>query len=137
MLIGELAATAHLSSQAIRFYERKGLLPRAERAANGYRHYDEAAVARLRFIQAAQAAGLTLAEVASVIELRADGTSPCTHVAALIDRKLDEVRDRIRALSSLKAELEAISRRGRALDPADCADEDVCHILLRGARRAG
>jgi len=41
MLIGELADVAGVTSQAVRFYERKGLLPDAERGSNGYRTYDE------------------------------------------------------------------------------------------------
>lgn len=59
MLIGELANAVGLPSQTIRFYERKGLLPAPERGVNGYRTYDESTLARLRFVQTAQAAGLT------------------------------------------------------------------------------
>ena len=58
MLIGELADIAGVTCQTVRFYERRGLLPDAERGANGYRVYDEAMLARLRFINVAQAAGL-------------------------------------------------------------------------------
>ena len=83
MLIGELADAVGVTSQAIRFYERKGLLPDAERGANGYRVYDESTLARLRFIDVAQAAGLTLSEIRSIIDLRDDGTVPCAHVATL------------------------------------------------------
>ena len=56
MLIGELADIAGVTCQTVRFYERRGLLPDAERGANGYRVYDEAMLARLRFINVAQAA---------------------------------------------------------------------------------
>ena len=81
MLIGDLANAAGLPSQTIRFYERKGLLPAPERGANGYRTYDESTLARLRFVQTAQAAGLTLAEIGTIIDLRDDGNVPCAHVA--------------------------------------------------------
>lgn len=129
MLIGELADAAGVTSQAIRFYERKGLLPNAERGANGYRVYDESTLTRLRFVNVAQTAGLTLSEIGSIIDLRDDGTVPCAHVTALIDTKLDDVRTRIRHLSALQAELEALLEHSRQLDPADCADDDICHIL--------
>lgn len=65
MLIGEIAESAGLPSQTIRFYEREGLLPPARRGANGYRVYGETTLNRLDFIRAAQSAGLTLAEIRS------------------------------------------------------------------------
>ena len=131
MLIGELADTVGLPSQTIRFYERRGLLPEPVRGANGYRIYDESTLTRLNFIHTAQAAGLTLAEIGSIIDLRDDGNVPCTHVASLIDSKLVEVRTRIRSLAVLEAELEEVIERSHRLDPADCTDADICHILTR------
>lgn len=129
MLIGALADTAGLTSQTIRFYERKGLLPDAVRGVNGYRTYDESALARLRFISAAQAAGLTLAEIRSIIDLRDDGTAPCTHVAALLDTRLRDVQARIRRLAALQTDLEALLERSHRLNPADCATDGICHVL--------
>lgn len=129
MLIGELADAASLPSQTIRFYERKGLLPEPERGANGYRTYDPSMLTRLNFVQTAQAAGLTLAEIASIIDLRDDGTVPCAHVASLIDRKLANVRARIKDLAVLETELESLIDRSHRLNPADCTDADICHIL--------
>lgn len=129
MLIGELADVVGLASQTIRFYERRGLLPAPERSANGYRNYDEATLARLQFVQTAQAAGLTLAEIGSIIDLRHEGNVPCAHVATLIDNKIADVRARIRDLVVLEAELDVLMERSRRLDPADCTDVDICHIL--------
>lgn len=129
MLIGELADTVGLPSQTIRFYERRGLLPEPERGANGYRIYDESTLTRLNFVRTAQAAGLTLAEIGRIIDLRADGNVPCTHVASLIDSKLADVRARISDLTILEAELKDLIERGLRLDPADCTDADICHIL--------
>lgn len=129
MLIGELGDAAGLPTQTIRFYERRGLLPDPERGTNGYRKYDDSTLTRLHFISAAQAAGLTLAEIGSIVELRDDGTVPCTHVAGLVENKLAAVRARIRNLAALEAEVEALVERSRRLNPADCTDADVCHIL--------
>ena len=94
MLIGQLADTLGIPTRTVRFYERKGLLPDPERAENGYRVYDNTTLARLRFIRTAQAAGLTLAEIASIIGVRDDGTTPCSHVDSLLETKLTEVRQR-------------------------------------------
>ncbi len=129
MLIGELADAVGLPSQTIRFYERKGLLPSPDRSDNGYRTYEQTAVARLRFIRAGQAAGLTLAQIRSIVQLRDHGSNPCAHVARLLDDKLLEVHARIRELAALETELEQVRARGHRLDPADCTDADICHIL--------
>lgn len=129
MLIGELADAVGLPSQTIRFYERKGLLPSPDRSDNGYRTYEQTAVARLRFIRAGQAAGLTLAQIRSIVQLRDHGNNPCAHVARLLDDKLLEVHARIRELAALETELEQLRERGHRLDPADCTDADICHIL--------
>jgi len=129
MLIGELADAAGLPSQTIRFYERKGLLPAPARGANGYRTYDASTLTRLHFVQTAQAAGLTLAEIGSIIGLRDDGNVPCAHAATLIHNKIDEVRGRIRDFAALEVELDVLIERSHRLDPADCTDADICHIL--------
>lgn len=132
MLIGELADTVGLPTQTIRFYERTRLMPAPLRGPNRYRRYDESAVHRLRFIRNAQAAGLTLAEIGSVIHLRDEGDAPCTHVQTLIEGKLADVRERRRELAALEAELEDLAARSRRLDPADCTGADICHILAAG-----
>lgn len=129
MRIGELAESAGVSSQTIRFYERQGLLAEPARGANGYRVYEESAATRLRFIAMAQAAGLTLSQIRSILDLRDQGTTPCQHVTTLLDTKLADVRTRIRNLLTLQAELEALLQRSQLLDPGHCADQDICHIL--------
>ena len=104
--IGELARRAGVTAKAIRFYERKGLLPTATRAANRYRLYGEDTAEVLRFIKQATGLGLTLAEIKDILVIRQGGRPPCRHVHQLLrdkavelDRKLKDlvdVRERIR-----------------------------------------
>lgn len=129
MKIGELATACSLPTQTIRYYERRGLLPPAERRPNGYRSYDGSAVDRIQFIQRAQAAGLTLAEITGVIKVRADGTAPCEHVNELLNDKLAEIDDRIRELQQLRGDLIELLDRSSRLDPTDCRADEICHIL--------
>jgi MerR family transcriptional regulator, copper efflux regulator len=130
MRIGELAAASGLTTKTIRFYEQVGLLAPPPRTPAGYRDYPEAALPRLRFIRTAQAAGLTLAEIAGILAIRDSGESPCTHVTALIHTHLADIRQRIRELRAAQAELETLAHRAAALDPADCTDAGaVCRIL--------
>lgn len=129
MRIGELATVSGHPTRTIRFYETRGLLPEPTRTTNGYRVYTTADGDRLDFIRNAQSAGLTLAEIASIIRLRDDGTTPCRHVNELLDAKLVDVQERIAQLNELRTELNQLIRRGRSLDPDDCTVNDICHIL--------
>ena len=129
MRIGELATLSGHPTRTIRFYETRGLLPEPTRTANGYRAYNEADRDRLEFIRNAQTAGLTLAEIASIIHLRDQGSIPCGHVNELLDTKLADVQQRLDQLTALRAELRQLVDRGRALDPDDCTVDDICHIL--------
>ena len=129
MLIGELADRVGVPSQTIRFYERRGLLPAPARAANGYRSYDASAAARVRFIRAGQSAGLSLVQIHSILDLRDHGQAPCAHVAQLIEQRAADVRRRIAELTALQHELDQLRERSRRLDPGDCSDADICHIL--------
>lgn len=131
MKIGELATACSVPTQTIRYYERRGLLPPAARTPNGYRSYDASAIGRIQFIQRAQAAGLTLAEITGVIQVRSDGTAPCEHVDGLLHDKLADVDDRIGELQHLRGDLIELLDRSARLDPADCGPDEVCHILNR------
>src|SRR5450830_86088 len=60
MKISELAEQTGLTTSAIRFYERSGLLPSPERGSNGYRSYSEIDVQRVYVIRIAQSLGFPL-----------------------------------------------------------------------------
>ncbi|MDH3725000.1 MAG: heavy metal-responsive transcriptional regulator [Thermoleophilia bacterium] len=129
MRIGELAEAVNLPTRTIRYYERRGLLAEPQRASNGYRVYDQQTMDRTRFICRAQAAGFTLAEIRSIIDIWAEGASPCSHVAELLEAKLDDVRQRRRQLAAVERVLKELIERGRSFDPADCRDEEICGML--------
>jgi len=129
MRIGELAVAAGLPTKTIRYYETIGVLAPPSRTPSGYRAYDRNAIDRLRFVRAAQAVGLTLGEIRSIVALRDRGETPCAHVMDLITARAAEVDQRITELQRLRADLETLARRARQLDPADCDPAHVCHLI--------
>jgi MerR family mercuric resistance operon transcriptional regulator len=131
MRIGEVAEAVGVPTATIRFYERKGLLPQPHRGPNGYREYDDSTLTTLAFIRNAQAAGLTLVEIATILDLRREGATPCGHVQDLLAAKLLDVQERQRELATLEAELGHLISLSRRLDPADCSDEAICHIIAQ------
>lgn len=124
---------ADVSTQTIRFYERRGLLSRPQREGNGYREYDASVLPRIAFIRSGQAAGLTLVEIASILDLRRDGTVPCAHVHALLLTKREDLQRRKREIAALEAELDILISRSDRLDPAHCTDTEICHIIAPNA----
>ena len=99
--IGELAAASGLTRDALRYYERQGLLPRSRRTSGGFREYDGAAVDRIRFIKRAQAHGLTLREIRDLVSHQSDaGRTRCRHVRDLLARKLMQMEARRQELDA-------------------------------------
>jgi DNA-binding transcriptional MerR regulator len=135
MRIGVLAAQAGLTTKTIRFYEDAGLLPEPPRTSAGYRDYPAEATVRLAFVREAQAAGLTLAEIRSVLAIRDGGQAPCQHVSDLINQHLTQVEQRLAELTRARADLRDLKRRAAATSPADCAKDEVCSILTTAPRR--
>ena len=74
MRIGELARRSGFAPTALRYYEKAGLLPQLARTLSGYRDFDGDTLPRLAFIRAAQAIGLSVAEIREVIGIRDRGT---------------------------------------------------------------
>ena len=135
MRIGEVARGSGLSPTTIRYYEEIGLVPKPSRAANGYRDYEPEAVERLRFISDAQDSGLTLAEIASILELRAQGEETCHHTIELMERHLEEVDRRIERLQASRDLYARLIARASKLDPADCTDADRCQTIAAASGR--
>lgn len=130
MRIGQVAEAVALPTKTIRYYEEIGLLPRPERSANGYRAYDPSACERLRFVKAAQAVGFSLGEIREILAFRERGEEPCAHVLDLVDRRARDIAERIAALERIRADLQQLAVRGRALRGRDGS---YCHIIETAA----
>nr|PZN31224.1 MAG: hypothetical protein DIU67_09980 [Actinomycetota bacterium] len=129
MKIGELARITGVSTATIRFYEQMGLLTAPGRAANGYRTYDGASVDRVRFIRDARAAGLTLGEIGTILEMKAAGESTCEHVIGLLETHLHAIDRQAAELARARARLQEMLDRARRLDPATCVDPNRCQTI--------
>ena len=129
MRIGELAKRSGVSPKALRHYERVGVMPPPSRTASGYRDYAPEAMQRLEFITAGQRVGLSLRQLAKILEVRDGGQAPCAEALALVDERLRDVEESIARLEALRAELVVVAERGRRVDPHDCAAESVCAVI--------
>jgi MerR family transcriptional regulator, Zn(II)-responsive regulator of zntA len=129
MRIGELAEAAGTTTKTLRFYEESGLLPPTDRAANGYRDYGPEALSRLDFIHRGRVAGLTLAQIREVIDIRETGDAPCHHVHQLLTERLADIDRQIADLQALRATLSRQREQTETADPSTCAADTVCHYV--------
>jgi MerR family transcriptional regulator, copper efflux regulator len=134
MKIGELAAQTGVSAKTIRYYEDIRLLPDPERTPNGYRDYAEESVELLKFIRDAQATGLTLAEITSIVEHKIAGDSTCDDVLQMLGDHLKDIEGQIATLTSMRMQLVDIFDQARDLDPADCTDSIRCQTISANTR---
>ncbi len=129
MRIGEVGAATGVTTKTLRFYESIGLLPEPVRTPSGYRDYPAEVTDRIRFIREAQSAGLTLAQVTSVLELKDTGSGSCEHTLALVERHLAEIDDKVAALLETRTHLAELAQRATRLDPVDCTDPHRCQVI--------
>ena len=108
---GELARLAGVSTDTLRHYERKGLLKRARRSANGYREYLATDLDRVRLVRGALGIGFSLDELALILNVRDQGGAPCHRVRALAGAKLTEVENQLRELARLRSTLRRLLKR--------------------------
>ena len=113
LYIRDIAASAGLTAQAIRFYEQLGLIEKPQRTSGGYRVYSAETVERIRFIKDAQRLGFSLDEIREVLRLKYSGQSPCECVRRMLSRKLKELRDKIRQMDQMQREISACLQPSR------------------------
>ena len=103
--IGDVSKRSGIGIEALRFYERMGLLGRPARTNSGYRLYDSDVIERLSFIKKAQILGLSLSEIAQIISEKAAGQSPCAHVREIVRNRLQELDQRMAEIRRYRREL--------------------------------
>lgn len=137
VFIGKVAALGEVSVQAVRYYERLGLLPAAQRTESGYRVYSPQTVERLRFIRQAQAAGFRLDEIREILRLKFAGQSPCDCVRGLLKEKLDQVEREMAELARFRRELRQTLEKSQKLPRLPHDASAICPILAGSPARRG
>lgn len=103
--IGEVSKESGIGIEALRFYERSGLLGKPVRSESNYRLYDEGVLERLAFIKKAQTLGFSLDEIKRIIADARSGASPCNDVREIVRRRLAELDEKMREMKRYRKEL--------------------------------
>jgi MerR family transcriptional regulator, redox-sensitive transcriptional activator SoxR len=120
LTIGQVAAAVGLNASALRYYERRGVMPMPERTS-GQRRYRPDAIARLRTIGAAQQVGLSLAEITQLLA-GADNGESAEVLRELAERRLPDVEALIERAQAVKGWLELAAE-------CRCASLDICDLF--------
>lgn len=110
LTIGKAAKQAGVGIDTVRFYEREGLLPEAQRTQSGYRLYSPDDVDRLRFIRRAKTLGFSLEEIAELMDLNSGGSSRAS-VKRVAENRLADLDQKLRELNAIRDALAALVKR--------------------------
>jgi DNA-binding transcriptional MerR regulator len=105
LTIGALATHTSTNVPTIRYYEEIGLLPQAQRSANGRRFYRDADLKRLSFVKRCRDFGFPIEQVRELVKLFEDGDRSCIEARDLAQMHLDAVRAKLEELRQLETSL--------------------------------
>jgi Hg(II)-responsive transcriptional regulator len=120
MWISQTAREAGVNAQTLRYYERRGLLPRPPRRGSGYREYPADAVRIVRFIKKAQELGFSLDEIEELVRLRGVRRGERHRVRAIAERKIADIDQKIAHLQSMRAALDQLVASCRKGSDVEC-----------------
>lgn len=124
--IGEVAKLSGIGIEALRFYERSGLLGRPGRTHSGYRIYDAEVLERLDFIKRAQVLGFSLDEIKQIIAEKQAGESPCEAVRDVVRTRLQELDERMREMRRYRTQLATTLAEW---DKAGAVEGHICGLI--------
>ncbi len=130
MQINELEKMTGVSAKTIRYYEEIALLPPPNRKPNGYRDYSESDIERLKLVSGARRLDFSLAEIKEILDLRDRDIAPCGVLLELLDRKANEINQRITVLKEMQDDLINLYSLGVTYPTDDVEGKNcVCHLV--------
>src|SRR5512140_1750748 len=123
MKIGDIARQANVSKSIIRYYEGKGVLPRACRDSAGYREYGDAELSRIRFVAEARRLGCSFPEIRVMIEMQDQHCVPPVQILDLLSHKIIEVEAEMERLRKMQRELLQLQELGSRLSESELQEQ--------------
>lgn len=121
LTIGRLAQEAGVNLETVRYYERRGLVPKPPRSLSGYRLYPAEAARRLKFIQRAKELGFSLREIKEMLSLRVSPRTSRAEIRLRAEAKIADIQTRIQRLESIEKSLRKLTKAcGRCGPVSEC-----------------
>jgi DNA-binding transcriptional MerR regulator len=106
--IGKVAELSGVSIGTIRFYERKGLTPKARRNASGYRIFSQEMLEQICFIKWSRDLGFSLQEISELTPLFLQNVDDGDRIKLLFDKKIRETDLNIASLTTSRKGLQQV-----------------------------
>ncbi len=124
-----LARSADVSLFTVRYYTRIGLLKPSRDLRNGYKIYKASDKDRLKFITAAKELGFTLAEIEDILDNAAHNKTPCPMVRDVVQKRIEENKQKIRELKRLQKRLESAAEMWKGMKNSTPDGHSVCRLI--------
>lgn len=133
LTISQVAKCANVNIETIKYYEKRGLLPKPERNGSGYRQFSKSAIEDLLLIKKAQEIGFTLNEIKQILEIiKQEHYFPTDDMYTFAFSKINEINERIAQLESFKSLLEEATSRSVHSFPQRKQDCPVLTKIRKG-----
>ena len=129
MIANEIAKSAGVSTNIVRYYSRIGLLNPTRNPVNGYRNYALQDVNRVRFIRKAKWLGFTLKDVRSILAKADSGHSPCCEVRRTIAERIQENQEHLDHLRDMQDRMERALATWASQSDSAPGDENICGLI--------
>ena len=129
--VTELARLAGVTPATVRYYSRVGLLQPQREPSNGYRCFSESDKHRVVFIRRAQALGLTISDIKSILDTSDRGEAPCDHVRALVEERLNTVQEQLSELQTIETRISQTLTAWAETDEKAPRDGEICPLIDR------
>ncbi len=124
LTIGKLAQEAGINLETVRYYERRGLVPKPPRTPSGYRLFPAETAQRLRFIRHAQELGFSLTEIRELLTLRVSPRISRSEIRKRAEAKIVDIEKKIKRLESMRKSLRKLTT-----SCTGCGPVSECPIL--------
>lgn len=108
LTISRLAQLGGVNLETVRYYERRGLLPKPPRTQAGYRQFPAETAERLRFIKRAQELGFSLEEVSELLALQIEPEQNRADIRARAEAKIADIEGKMKTLAAMKSTLRGL-----------------------------
>lgn len=129
MTAGVLAKHADVTLFTVRYYTKIGLLKPSIDLRNGYKIYKQSDKERLQFISAAKDLGFTLAEIEEILDRAAHNKTPCPMVRDIVEKRIEENKQKIRDLKRLQKRLETAAEVWKGMKNSTPDGNSVCRLI--------
>ena len=129
MIASEVARSAGVSANVVRYYSRIGLLDPARNPDNGYREYSPQDVLRVSFIRKAKWLGFTLKDVKTILQEADSGKSPCGEVRRIISERVLENQQRLEHLHEIQERMKKAMTAWASLSDSAPGCESICGLI--------